>query len=84
MQVILFLKYKRVIFLSKEKLAVNISILSSIHIGFFSIFKNAKSFQKKEKKMILENEEEMEKVGSRGPDKRLWQETVQVREMLEA
>ena len=34
--------------------------------------------------MILENEEEMEKVGSRGPDKRLWQETVQVREMLEA
>ena len=39
-------------------------------LGFFSIFKNAKSFQKKEKKMILENEEEMEKVGSRWPDKR--------------
>ena len=34
--------------------------------------------------MILENKKEEEKMGSKGSDKRLLQETVQVREMLEA
>lgn len=57
------------------------------HLLDFSLsLKMPKVFKKKKgkKKMILENEEEMEKMGSRGPDKRLRQETVQVREMLEA
>lgn len=56
----------------------------SLLLDFSLSLKMPKVFKKRKKKMILENEEEMEKVGSRGSDKRLWQETVQVREVLEA
>ena len=56
----------------------------SLLLDFSLSLKMPKVFKKRKKKMILENEEEMEKVGSRGSDERLWQETVQVREVLEA